>query len=269
MFLADYHTHTKYSFDSKEDPVNLCERAIEKGISSIAITDHFDCDFDEFEYPYVLDVQKQKEEMLSLKERYKGRLDVVYGIELGQPHSRPEIAKKLLHDGGFEFVIGSLHNLKNLPDFYYFDYTKIKGNILDVMFKRSLSELCEVASFEGIDTLAHITYPHRYVSAAGNDLDFKKFYNDFDNLYKILIKNNISLEINTSTLWKGYGFSMPNEELIKLYYECGGRLITVGSDAHSAENVGGCIAEAYGMLKRIGFKNITVIKNGEKALQNL
>lgn len=269
MFLADYHTHTRYSFDSTEDPNALCEKAIEKGLNSIAITDHFDCDFDEFEYPIVFDTQKRKAEICELKERYKGNLDVIYGIELGQPHSRPEIAKKLLSEGDFEFVIGSLHNLKKLPDFYYLDYTKIKGNILDVMFKRSLVELCEVASFGGIDTLAHITYPHRYVRAAGNDIDFKKFYNEFDNLFGILIKNDISLEINTSTFWKGYGFSMPSEELIKLYYESGGRLITVGSDAHSAENVGGCIADTYSMLKRIGFKNITVVKNGKKTLEKI
>ena len=79
-----------------------------------------------------------------------------------------------------------------------------------------------------------------------------------------MIKNNTSLEINASTVWKGYGFTMPSEELIRLYYECGGRLITVGSDAHSADNVGGGIAETYGMLKRVGFKTVTAIKNGKK-----
>ena len=57
---------------------------------------------------------------------------------------------------------------------------------------------------------------------------------------------------------------MPNEELIKLYYECGGRLITVGSDAHFSENVGGCIEDAYAILKNIGFKTVLAKINGEK-----
>lgn len=266
MFLADYHTHTRYSFDGREEPERICEKAIENGMTAIAITDHYECDFDEFGTAMTFDIKKRREELNAIKERYKGRLNVAYGVELGQPHSRPDIARDVLERGEFDFVIGSLHNIRKLPDFYYFDYTKVKGDILRTLIKRSLSELCEIAAFSGIDTLAHITYIHRYVRAAGGDISFKEYYDDFDNLYKILIKNRVSLEINTSTLWKGYGFSMPNEELLRLYYECGGRLITVGSDAHSGENVGGCIEEAYGMLKKIGFKAVTAVIDGEKTL---
>ncbi len=264
MFLADYHTHTKYSFDSKEEPETLCKKAIEKGLTAIAITDHYDCDYKEFEYPMVFDMVNRRKEIMKLKEKYAGRLDVIYGIELGQPHNCAEDAVKLLREGEFEFVIGSLHNLRKLPDFYYFDYTKVKGNVLRSMIKKMFNELCAVADFGGIDTLAHITYPHRYIKAAGLDIDFKEYYSEFDKLYNLLIKNDISLEINTSTLWKGYDFTMPTEELLKLYYECGGRLITVGSDAHAGDNVGGGISEAYEMLKRIGFKTVTTVKNGKR-----
>ena len=264
MFLADHHTHSKYSADSSEEAEKLCLAAMSKGLSSIAITDHFDCDYDEFESPMFFDVEKRREEILSLKDKYVGKIDVLYGVELGQPHSRPEIAKKVLADGKFDFVIGSLHNLRNLPDFHYFDYTKVKGDFLHVLIKKTIGELMEVASFGGIDTLAHITYIHRYVKASGNDVDLMRYFDLFDKLYDILIKNGISLEINTSTLWKGYGFSMPSEDLLKLYYECGGRLITVGSDAHSAENVGGCIEDAYTVLKRIGFNSVTAVVCGEK-----
>ncbi len=264
MFLADYHTHTKYSFDSKEEPRALCEKAIEKGLNAIAITDHYDCDYAEFEYPTVFDTENRKKEIMQLKEEYAGRLDVIYGIELGQPHAYPEIAKNILDNGEFEFVIGSLHNIRRIPDFYYFDYTKVKDNVLHAMIKKMLGELIEVASFKGIDTLAHITYPYRYIKAAGGEFDFKKYYAEFDKIYGLLIKNDISLEINTSTLWKGYGFTMPSEELIKLYYECGGRLITVGSDAHVADGVGGKISDTYSMLKSIGFKTVTTVINGKK-----
>ena len=264
MILADYHTHSKYSADGREEPETLCLTAINKGLSAIAITDHFECDHDEFESDMFFNVEKRKEEILAIKEKYRGRLDVIYGVELGQPHSRPDIAKDVLKAGEFDFVIGSLHNLRKLPDFHYFDYTKVKGDFLHVLIKRTIEELMEIASFDGIDTLAHITYIHRYVKASGNDVDLSRYYSDFDKLYKILIKNNTGLEINTSTLWKGYGFSMPNEELIKLYYECGGRLITVGSEAHFSENVGGCIEDAYATLKSIGFKTVLAKINGEK-----
>ncbi len=266
MFLADYHTHTRYSFDSTEEPETLCKKALENGLTAIAITDHYECDHDEFECDMTFDVSARKEEIYRLKEQYKGRLDILHGIELGQPHSRPDVAKKVLAEGNFEFVIGSLHNIRKLPDFYYFDYTKVKGDILRTLIKRALSELTEIAAFEGIDTLAHITYIHRYVRAAGGDIDFKEYCDDVGKLYRILIKNEVSLEINTSTLWKGYGFTMPNEELLRLYRECGGRLVTVGSDAHIGENAGGSVEYAYSMLKRLSFDSVTAIVNGEKTL---
>ena len=264
MFLADYHTHSKYSADGREEPENLCISAINKGLSSLAITDHFECDHDEFESDMLFDIEKRKSEILTLKEKYSGKLNVIYGVELGQPHSRPDVAKNVLKKGEFDFVIGSLHNLRKLPDFHYFDYTKVRGDFLHVLIKKNIKELMEVASFGGIDTLAHITYIHRYVKAAGNDIDLNVYFDDFDKLFGILIKNNIALEINTSTLWKGYGFSMPSEEIIKHYYECGGRLITVGSDAHCADNVGECIDKAYDTLKKIGLKTVLTVVNGEK-----
>ena len=269
MFLSDYHTHTKYSFDSKEEPAVLCQKAVEKGLKSIAITDHFDCDYDEFEYPLVFETEKRRDEIYELKDRYKGRLDVIYGVELGQPNHRPEVARKLLQNGSFEFVLGSLHNLEGCPDFYYYNYSKMTGRMLNVVVKKMLRELTEVAMFGGIDSLAHITYPHRYVREAGNDLCFRDFYTEIENLYVLLIKNGISLEINTSTLWKGYDFSMPDYDLLKLYYECGGRLITVGSDAHSGDNVGGGIDQAYAKLKKIGFNKTTVVVNGKKELARI
>ena len=40
MFLIDYHMHSKYSFDGKEEICDLVSSAKAHGISEIAITDH-------------------------------------------------------------------------------------------------------------------------------------------------------------------------------------------------------------------------------------
>ena len=44
MVLCDLHIHTKFSFDGSPDatPEALCRRALEAGLSHIAITDHCD-----------------------------------------------------------------------------------------------------------------------------------------------------------------------------------------------------------------------------------
>ena len=42
MYLADYHMHSKYSFDGSEELEVMCEQAISRGLSEIAVTDHVD-----------------------------------------------------------------------------------------------------------------------------------------------------------------------------------------------------------------------------------
>ena len=71
------------------------------------------------------------------------------------------------------------------------------------------------------------------------------------------IKDDKGIEINTSS-WK-YGLSdtQPSRAILKLYRDLGGRIITVGSDAHKKEFLGDHFDDAYAILKdEIGFSEI-------------
>lgn len=50
---------------------------------------------------------------------------------------------------------------------------------------------------------------------------------------------------------------MPEEDLLKLYRECGGEIITVGSDAHVASQVGTISKAGQEILAGAGFRYIT------------
>ena len=41
MILADYHTHSKYSADGREEPETLCLTAINKGLSELSVITDF------------------------------------------------------------------------------------------------------------------------------------------------------------------------------------------------------------------------------------
>ena len=62
-----------------------------------------------------------------------------------------------------------------------------------------------------------------------------------------MIENDVALELNTSGLRKG-GRLMPTPELVKLYIDCGGKHFTLGSDAHTARDVGKNLADAAELL---------------------
>ena len=83
---------------------------------------------------------------------------------------------------------------------------------------------------------------------------------------KKMISKDIALEVNVSTLWKGLGFAMPDREFLSLYKECGGRLITVGTDSHSPEHIGECVDEGFSLLRSVGLNDILVVRDGKKTV---
>lgn len=54
---------------------------------------------------------------------------------------------------------------------------------------------------------------------------------------------------------------MPDAEILKKYRAMGGYLVTVGSDAHIAENASADFDKIYGLLKKIGFKSVFYFKD--------
>ena len=87
--LADYHMHTEFSSDSNEPAENMIKKSIESGIKDICITDHYDLDYphDPDEDDFVFDTDKYFVQLNELKDKYKDKINLHIGVELGlQPH---------------------------------------------------------------------------------------------------------------------------------------------------------------------------------------
>jgi histidinol-phosphatase (PHP family) len=272
MFLCDYHTHTRFSFDGDPAATHdaMCRRALEVGLSDIAFTDHCDVNAEAeglYDTPY--DADAAFAAMMEVKEKYKGRLNVVCGIELGNPHQYPAEARAVLDAHPYDFVIGSLHNLRDVPDFYFMKFEDMGEGLIRRLFDRALDETLEAAQFEGITTVGHITYMHRYVTQAGKSFCFKPYYEKLTHLYRTMILRDVALELNVSTLWKGLGIAMPTMELLKLYKDCGGKLITVGTDSHSPQTLGKALRKGYAILETVGFHEVVTVENGQRVLRSI
>lgn len=272
MFLCDFHTHSRFSFDGDKSATieAMCISAIEKGITDLALTDHFEANthaegcFPEY------DTDAAYEEFCKARDKFRGKINLVYGIELGQGYQYPDEVKKITDKHKFDFVIASLHNLRCAPDFCYLNFAEIPKEYAAHLLDRYINELFEtVDSLNQIDTVGHITYMHRYTASYGMDFDFKPFYERLESFFQKIISLDIALELNVSTLWKGLGFPMPSEDILKLYRSCGGKLITVGSDAHSPSNLGRCIKDGFNILKSVGFDRVLIVKDGQKVLRKI
>ena len=191
MKLCDMHTHSDNSFDAKSTVDELCQAALDKGLYAIAVTDHCEaeyiclgenCEFGSFDRQ----IPQSVRDIDSAKEKYKDRLLVLRGLELGEPMHDPEQTKHALGYADFDFILASVHNLRGYEDFYYLDYKTVD---IDEILRRYFDELIETASFEHFDSLAHLTYPLRYIAEReGYYPDLTPYSEQIDRIFGILIQ---------------------------------------------------------------------------------
>ena len=135
MKLTDCHTHTQFSVDSEADIEKCIERAMELGLAAYAVTDHCECNRwysqehypDETTYPYFnfgRDFENSLSAVTALKEKYRGRLNLICGVEMGQATHDFGIAEKIVSDPRLDFVLASMHQLPKTEDFCFIDYSQ-------------------------------------------------------------------------------------------------------------------------------------------------
>ena len=265
--ITDLHTHTIRSFDGHFSADALCEEAIKRGIKTLAITDHLEM------YAYYRDFFDETArlsfgDITAAKEKYAGRLEVLAGAEMGEAvygDSVTALSNEVVRQYDYDIIIGAIHNLPDKDDFYYMDFSGDTDfyPLLDEYFYWEL----ETAKWDGFDTLAHLTYPLRYISGNyGRKADMGRYSEIIDEILLTLIKKHKALELNTAGFRQPIGEPSPDESVIAHYRQLGGRYLTVGSDAHYTEHLGSRIPDAYDIALRCGFKEITVFRKREPFL---
>ena len=84
---ADYHLHSSFSGDSRTNPEDAVRAGIERGLSLLCFTDHFDPDYPYPEVSMELDVPAYVSEIRKLQALYQDQIEIRLGGELGiQPH---------------------------------------------------------------------------------------------------------------------------------------------------------------------------------------
>lgn len=252
MFLTDYHMHSLCSPDGSAPLAAMAQAALKAGLAEICLTDHCDL-LDGYGKPDCSFTWAGVEEQLALaRPLFAGRLPIRMGLELGEPWMAPDFAAELCAHPELDFVIGSIHNLHAShggQDFYYvhYDSEEICYTVLDSYF------LCmeELVRMDCLDVLAHIVYPLRYMNDRdGNHVSLEPYYPRLAGIFRTLIARGKGIELNTTRgrqidIWR---------PILALYKDCGGELVTLGSDAHTPEDVGKGIPAGAALLKEYGLK---------------
>lgn len=272
MNLIDCHTHTQFSVDSEADINEMIERACELGLAAYAITDHCECNrwYSEDHYPgedtyryfnFGRDFENSVSAVTKLKEHYADRLNLICGVEMGQATHDFEIAGKIINDNRLDFVIASMHQLPKTEDFAFIDYTKYTIDGIYELLERYFTEIYKLCKWGKFDVLGHLTYTLRYIKGSfGIDIDTSRYDELIAESFRALIQNGCGIEINTSGLRQAYGDTFPSLKYVRLYRELGGEILSIGSDAHTVEDLGKGVGDGAEIARAAGFRHLCYFK---------
>lgn len=255
--LPDYHFHSDFSGDSNTPIRSQIEQALLLGMKSLCVTDHHDYDVDS-PIDFTLDLDLYFHTMSQLREEYKNRIDLRIGIELGlQPHLT-RYYKELLNRYDFDYVIGSTHFI-NRKDAAYPDFFEGKREE-EAYLQYFEATLDNVKIPDAYDTAGHMDYIVRYGPNKAAFYSYQSYQEIIDQILKTVIEMGKGIELNTAGFRKGIGQPNPSGDIIKRYRELGGEIITVGSDAHIPEDLGGDFQTGMELLRHCGFTYYTEFK---------
>ena len=252
----DSHIHSLNSIDGSVPVMAICERAIAIGLSGIALTDHAEVEFGLRSSRDV--VENLKADIKQARKICGERLEISLGIELGEGHHNLSLAEELTSDPEVDFVIGSIHKPRNWEDYYYVDFDATDPQ---KMLDTYCDELMEMAAAGCYDVIGHIFFQLRYMSAKTRaKYDLSPYLGRIREILREVARAGKGIEINTSGLWHNIGITLPPMEIVKIFREEGGKIVTIGSDAHRLERVGLALDGAVRCLAAAGFDKFAFYK---------
>lgn len=241
--MFDYHMHSRVSFDGHNTGLEMALAAKAKGLTEICFTDHIDYTP---ELDMVFDTAAYNAEYDCLA--VPGLL-IRRGMEYGLTPDNRDQLKEDLKRRHFDFVIGSVH-LVDGEDVYLEPFWR--GKTVEEAVRIHLEEtLRAVRVHTDYDVLGHLTFISK---ARANPSHALVRYEDhrelIDAILSELVRHDKGMEVNTSGIDR-CGGPLPTMDILRRFRELGGRVVTVGSDAHDTLRVGQYTREMAQQVKEI------------------
>lgn len=257
--LADMHTHSENSHDSVCPIEEMTIAQMEKGTTIFAVTDHMDNSWYDEETGGCSHIVKAYETVQELKKKYEGKMKILSGVELGEGFWDMETYQKVMEAVDYDVILGSVHlvKYKDMAEAYSrIDFSVLPIETVIEYIDAYFDDMITMIDAEDFDILAHLTGVFRYTNGKYKlGIDIAPYSEKIEIILKKIIEKGIALEVNTSSTELLDDF-MPTRGIIKKYYDMGGRLITLGSDAHYSRDASKYFDVAVDFLKETGFENI-------------
>ena len=265
MIKANFHTHTVYC-DGKNTPEEMVQAAIAQGMTAIGFSGHSHSVTE----TYGMNTEacaEYRREVLRLKEKYAGQIEIYLGIEQDSLCAAPNY--------DYEYLIGAVHAffkdghyicvdhsaadmVRNVETYYGGDYYAYAEHYYQVLTDTVLKyNPTFIAHF---DLLTKFNEGGKYF-----DESHPRYQKAALNALHTLIKAGKPFEINTGAISRGYRITpYPAPFILKELHHLGGKIILSG-DTHACDGLLCGYEMATQLAKDCGFETAMLItKDGLK-----
>ena len=251
----DMHTHHYRCGHASGEIRDYIEAGLAKGLQVIGISDHS---------PYFARAEDQAEpliamaksefpryisEVLKLKEEYKGKIEVLLGVESDFFPKQADLYKQNYDLYPFDYIIGSVHQTEDRVSIFnknrWENLSDVQKTQVKDHYYRLIRESAESGMFQ---ILGHID------AMKGNYPAFTQIPSRMiEETLKAIKGLNIAVEINTSGKTKLVGGWYPSDDILErvLHYQIP---VTSGSDSQIPDRVGDEWDQVLQHLREIGFR---------------
>jgi len=246
MIKIDYHTHHYRCGHATGTIEDYIRRAIESGLEEIGISDHAPLFYRDGDDPgpgsamAKSELPKYVDEVLALREKYRGQITVRLGIESDYVEGMEAEYATIYAQYPFDYLIGSVH---------FFDGRHIydrnrwhRGANVEAAYREYFHKVQMSAKSGLFDVLGHITAVKAYSPKPP-----PQFLTDlYEETLQMIAQHGCCVEINTSGYRKTQVEPFPDHEVIRMCIARGIPL-TYGSDCHAP----GEIAHSHGRVESL------------------
>jgi histidinol-phosphatase (PHP family) len=263
---CDYHMHTPLCKHAGGPMEAYIERAIQLGLREVGFSDHnplpdqrsINVRMAEAELDYYV------ERVTELRYRYRGRIDVMLGLEVDYVEGLEDYLTKQIASYPWDYIIGSIHFLDNAcrepswPRQFAGDGHELYARYFDLMRRMARGGFCDI--------IAHFDVVKRSGVMPG-----EREADDITNTLQTIRDAGLCLEINTS----GYRHpELPEPQPYPTLFIVEQALalgipLTVNSDAHMPEQVGLQFATVERFLKKNGGRELARFDRRKRTLYQL
>ncbi len=257
MINANFHTHTTLC-DGRNTPGEMAKAAYDAGLLALGFSGHMDQDVHMDWDSYVAEIGR-------LKDEYRGRMDILMGVELDTLYD-PTCCP------GAEYRIGSTHFVDvDVPCDTSVDWSPEK---LETLCQEAFGGnwMALVRAYYELEAMTHDRTECTFVGHFDLVSKFNeggRFFDETSREYlapaleamEYLVGEGVPFEVNCGAVARGIRSQpYPRRELLRALHEMGGQIL-VNSDAHRVELLCGGLDEGARFAASCGFESALVLEH--------